>query len=90
MCLDVSLPTHWMKCVSAQGEYFEGTHLAVEPEQFGIEDEENEDSDTNSDSDGSPSQYLSWCFELNFEYFIFRHFCISSCGCMDFHVQGSH
>ncbi len=27
-----ALPIHWMKCVKARGEYFEGSHLVVDPE----------------------------------------------------------
>ncbi len=26
-----SLPVRWMKCIKAQGEYFEGRHLAIDP-----------------------------------------------------------
>ncbi len=28
-----SLPVQWMKCVKAQGEYFEGRHLQINPEE---------------------------------------------------------
>ncbi len=32
-----SLPLRWMKCVSADGNYFEGRHLVVDPGDFGFE-----------------------------------------------------
>ncbi len=32
-----TLPLRWMKCISAQGEYFEGHHLQVDPDDFGFE-----------------------------------------------------
>ncbi len=44
-----TLPFRWMKCVKAKGEYFEGHHLEVSPEDFGLEmyweGSEDEDSD---------------------------------------------
>ncbi len=50
-CMD-SLPLCWMKCIKAEGNYFEGSHLVVDPEgDFGLffgapEDEsESEESD---------------------------------------------
>ncbi len=30
-------PVQWMKCVAAAGVYFEGRHLPVDPEQYGLE-----------------------------------------------------
>ncbi len=30
-------PVRWMKCVAAGGNYFEGRHLAVDPDQYGLE-----------------------------------------------------
>lgn len=50
-CMD-SLPIHWMKCIKAEGSYFEGSHLVVDPEgDFGLffgppdEDSDSESSD---------------------------------------------
>ena len=50
-----SLPLRWMKCMNSQGDYFEGRHVAVDPDDFGFEltwegsdSEETEDSDDNS------------------------------------------
>ncbi len=45
----MSLPVRWMKCVAAQGEYFEGRHLHVEPGDFDLvfmsaDEETSEDS----------------------------------------------
>ncbi len=42
-----SLPTRWMKCVKAGGDYFEGKHLTIDPEgdhgiQFDTDSEFNE------------------------------------------------
>ncbi len=55
----MSLPIRWMKCVSAQGEYFEGRHLTVHPEDHGLEVVLTEVSDvgtTDSDSDPESEQ----------------------------------
>ncbi len=43
-----SMPICWMKCISAKGEYFKGSHIQVDPEDFGLEmiwegDEEEEE-----------------------------------------------
>ncbi len=44
-----SLPLHWMKCIKAGGDYFEGQHLQVDPQDHDLElfyldlDEETED-----------------------------------------------
>ena len=43
-----SLPIRWMKCISSNGEYFEGQHINVEPEDFGFEITW-EDSDSDAD-----------------------------------------
>ncbi len=32
----MSLPVRWMKCISAEGEYFEGRHLHVDPGDFDL------------------------------------------------------
>ncbi len=43
-----SMPIRWMKCISAQGEYFEGSHISVDPEDFDLEvvwDEGDSDQD---------------------------------------------
>ncbi len=32
-----SLPMRWMKCIQAQGEYFEGLHVQVDPDDFRLE-----------------------------------------------------
>ncbi len=45
-----SLPLRWMKCISAQGEYFEGKHIQVDPDDFGFE-LVWDNSDTDSDSE---------------------------------------
>ncbi len=49
-----SLPIRWMKCVKSNGEYFEGSHLIVDPEgDHGLvvhhddEDEEEPETDPN-------------------------------------------
>ncbi len=50
----MSLPVRWMKCVSAEGHYFEGKHLSVQPENFGIEivfGEENSSSESEEELD---------------------------------------
>ncbi len=50
-----SLPICWMKCIKAGGDYFEGSHLAVDPEgNFGLffgdpESDLEEESDNDSD-----------------------------------------
>ncbi len=44
----MSLPIRWMKCVSADGEYFEGRHMPYDPEDHGLEivfGEESEEED---------------------------------------------
>ncbi len=33
----LSMPVRWMKCVKAEGKYFEGHHLDVDPDDFGIQ-----------------------------------------------------
>ncbi len=48
----MSLPVHWMKCISAEGHYFEGHHLSVQPENFGIEIVHGEDT-SSSESEGT-------------------------------------
>ncbi len=46
----MSLPIHWMKCVSADGEYFEGHHLPIDPAVHGLEIVFGEDTDSESSS----------------------------------------
>ncbi len=41
-----------MKCISAEGHYFEGHHLSVQPENFGIEIVHGEDT-SSSESEGT-------------------------------------
>ncbi len=44
-----------MKCVTAGGEYFEGRHLSITPEDFGVEivfgESEGESSDSEEDQE---------------------------------------
>ncbi len=44
-----SLAIRWMKCIAADGTYFEGMHFAVDPHDHSLEvtleDSESEDSD---------------------------------------------
>ncbi len=47
----MSMPIRWMKCVSSNGEYFEGHHLPFDPADFGL----NIVFGESSDSDGSSS-----------------------------------
>ncbi len=45
-----SLPIRWMKCIKAEGDYFEGSHLAVDPEgDFGLFFGEPSDDDSDSE-----------------------------------------
>ncbi len=50
-----TLPLHWMKCVKAGGTYFEGFHVDVDPDEFGLEmypgtdNEEHESDDSQED-----------------------------------------
>ncbi len=44
------LPLRWMKCIKAEGEYFEGVHVEVDPGDFGLEividnEEDSEDEE---------------------------------------------
>lgn len=46
------MPMRWMKCVAAQGDYFEGRHITIDPEGnhelfFGASSSEEEDSEEN-------------------------------------------
>ncbi len=49
----MSLPVRWMKCVSAEGHYFEGRHLQVDPGEHGLEILTVEDSETTSEDSDS-------------------------------------
>ncbi len=51
----MSMPIRWMKCVASRGEYFEGSCLEVNPEQFGIEIMFGEESDA-SEADQSEEE----------------------------------
>ncbi len=51
-------PTRWMKCLAANGSYFEGRHFPVNPEDHGLvvsfdepEDSTNEDNSSSEESD---------------------------------------
>lgn len=47
----MSMPIRWIKCVAAQGDYFEGRRLDIHPDQFGIETVFGEDSSSSSESE---------------------------------------
>ena len=32
-----TLPIHWMKCVKAEGNFFEGYRIQCDPDEFGLE-----------------------------------------------------
>ncbi len=56
-CALMSLPVRWMKCVAAQGQYFEGRHLQIDPGVHGIEivfsdDTENSSDDSDAEEEG--------------------------------------
>ncbi len=51
----MSLPIRWMKCVSANGEYFEGCHLPVDPAEHGLEIVFGEDTESENSSSGEES-----------------------------------
>ncbi len=56
----MSLPIRWMKCVMAEGEYFEGRHLPCNPSNHDLEIVFGEDSETDperdSDQEGGTSE----------------------------------
>ena len=47
------LPIRWMKCLAANGSYFEGHHFSVDPAQFGLQElfEPDSGASTSSESD---------------------------------------
>ncbi len=55
-----SMPIRWMKCVKAQGEYFEGWHLTIDLENdhgliMFLDDSEGDQSDAQTE-ETSPSE----------------------------------
>ncbi len=42
-----TLPMCWMKCIKARGNYFEGQHLVIDPEDHGLELVHNDSEDEN-------------------------------------------
>ncbi len=58
----MSMPIRWMKCVSAEGEYFEGRHLPFDPQDHSLEivfGEDSEEEHTSSDQETSSDSDLS-------------------------------
>ncbi len=52
----MSMPIRWMKCVTAEGEYFEGHHLPFDPADHGLEivfGEESDEEDTSECEQGT-------------------------------------
>ncbi len=53
------MPIRWMKCVASGGEYFEGCHLTVNPEDHGLQivtTDSSEDSSDDSEAEDSDAQ----------------------------------
>ena len=53
-----SMPIRWMKCVKARGEYFEGRHLTIDPENdhgliMFLDESEGDQSDTHPEETSS-------------------------------------